>query len=64
MVVGFAQGEFSAPNLYVVREQDEHAWPEVYFPGVGWVEFEPTGNQAPLVRRLARNLLPAGWRAR
>jgi transglutaminase-like putative cysteine protease len=50
MVVGFAQGEYSAPNLYVVRELDEHAWPEVYFPGVGWVEFEPTGNQAPLVR--------------
>jgi transglutaminase-like putative cysteine protease len=50
MVVGFAQGEFSTPDLYAVRERDEHAWPEVYFPGVGWVEFEPTSNQAPLVR--------------
>ena len=28
----------------------QHAWPEVYFPGVGWVEFEPTSSQAPLVR--------------
>lgn len=27
-----------------------HAWPEVYFPGIGWVEFEPTTNQDPLVR--------------
>ncbi len=60
MVVGFAQGEFSSPNLYVVRERDEHAWPEVYFPGVGWVEFEPTGNQAPLVRPLGENLPSAG----
>jgi transglutaminase-like putative cysteine protease len=50
MVVGFAQGEFTSPNLYVVRERDEHAWPEVFFPGIGWVEFEPTSNQAPLVR--------------
>ena len=59
MVVGFAQGEFSAPNIYEVREQDEHAWPEVYFPGFGWVEFEPTSNQAPLVRPLGESL-PSG----
>jgi transglutaminase-like putative cysteine protease len=52
MVVGFAQGEFTSPDLYVVRERNEHAWPEVYFPGTGWVEFEPTANQAPLVRPL------------
>jgi transglutaminase-like putative cysteine protease len=60
LVVGFAQGEFTSPNLYVVRERDEHAWPEVYFPGVGWVEFEPTSNQAPLVRPLGENLPSAG----
>ena len=60
MVVGFAQGEFSPPDLYVVRERDEHAWPEVYFPGIGWVEFEPTSNQAPLVRPPGGNSLSAG----
>ena len=27
-----------------------HAWPEVYFPGIGWVEFEPTSSEAPLIR--------------
>jgi hypothetical protein len=31
---------------------DAHAWPEVYFPSVGWVEFEPTAGQAPLDRPL------------
>ena len=50
MVVGFAQGEFEQPDRYIVRERDAHAWPEVYFPGLGWVEFEPTGNQPPLQR--------------
>ena len=60
MVVGFAQGEFSTPDLYAVRERDEHAWPEVYFPGVGWVEFEPTSNQAPLVRLPGDNLSSVG----
>jgi hypothetical protein len=44
----------------VVRARDEHAWPEVYFPGIGWVEFEPTGNQAPLVRTLGEVLPPTG----
>ncbi len=51
MAVGFAQGEFSTEtNRYVVRNLDAHAWPEVYFPGIGWVEFEPTGNQPALSR--------------
>jgi transglutaminase-like putative cysteine protease len=27
---------------FVVRGRHAHAWPEVYFEGVGWVPFEPT----------------------
>lgn len=27
---------------YTVRDEDAHAWPEVYFEGLGWVPFEPT----------------------
>lgn len=50
LAVGFAEGKFDAPNLYAVRSLDAHAWPEVYFPGIGWVEFEPTANQSPLIR--------------
>jgi transglutaminase-like putative cysteine protease len=37
-------------QLYVVRHRDAHAWPEVYFPGLGWVEFEPTASH-PLLQR-------------
>jgi len=44
--VGYAQGEYdSETESYIVRRLDSHAWPEVYFPGVGWVIFEPTTAQ-------------------
>ncbi len=51
MAAGFAQGEY-LPELgqYVIRERDAHTWVEVYFPGYGWVEFEPTSAEAPLNR--------------
>jgi transglutaminase-like putative cysteine protease len=51
MAVGFAEGTFSEINWrYTVVYKDSHAWPEVYFPGIGWVEFEPTSNQPPVNR--------------
>lgn len=37
-------------SIYVVRQKDAHAWPEVFFPGLGWVNFEPTVGQSPLSR--------------
>ncbi len=49
LAVGFARGEF-VDGAYTVHRRDAHAWPEVYFPEIGWVEFEPTANQAPLAR--------------
>ena len=50
MAVGFAQGERGSDNQFTVRRFHAHAWPEVYFPGIGWVEFEPTGSQNALTR--------------
>jgi transglutaminase-like putative cysteine protease len=50
MVVGYAPGTYQAGGTYTISSKDAHAWPEVYFPGVGWVEFEPTTSQAPIVR--------------
>ena len=35
------------PGTYTVRQRDAHAWPEVYFAGYGWMEFEPTASQSP-----------------
>ena len=45
--VGFLPGETSpdAPDEYIVRGTDAHAWPEVYFENIGWIAFEPTPRQ-------------------
>jgi len=50
LAVGFAEGEKENPDRRIVRQRDAHAWPEVYFPGLGWVEFEPTTFIAAIVR--------------
>ncbi len=61
LAVGFAQGErLAGSDAYLVRQRDAHAWPEVYFPGVGWVEFEPTASQALLLRPLGEGGAPEG----
>jgi transglutaminase-like putative cysteine protease/Tfp pilus assembly protein PilF len=31
-------------SLYPVRADMAHAWVEVYFPGCGWMEFDPTSS--------------------
>jgi len=37
-------------NQYRVTEQSAFAWPVVYFPGYGWIEFNPTPNQPRIER--------------
>ncbi len=59
LAVGFAEGQYDeAEQTYTVIRTDAHAWPEVYFPGIGWVEFEPTANQAPLARPVEEETRP------
>ncbi|MCR1982119.1 DUF3488 and transglutaminase-like domain-containing protein [Cellulosimicrobium cellulans] len=43
--VGFLPGERVDEASYEVTGRDSHAWPELYFPGQGWVRFEPTPAQ-------------------
>jgi hypothetical protein len=43
LVTGFLPGEWNDfGNYYTVRQQDAHAWVEVYFPRSGWITFDPT----------------------
>ncbi|MFZ4518801.1 MAG: transglutaminase TgpA family protein [Microthrixaceae bacterium] len=46
-----AAGDEPVPG-YVVRGRHAHAWPEVWFDGIGWVAFEPTpGRGNPLAEQ-------------
>jgi transglutaminase-like putative cysteine protease len=41
--VGFDTGDHNLlTGYYEVHESDAHAWVEVYYPGVGWQEYDPT----------------------
>jgi transglutaminase-like putative cysteine protease len=40
--MGYTAGTQQPDGEWVVRTKDAHAWPELYFTGVGWLRFEPT----------------------
>lgn len=44
MVEGFLPGTPDAGNNETILRSSAHAWVEVYFPGYGWIEFDPTGG--------------------
>jgi hypothetical protein len=60
LAVGYASGAYDAETArYIVTADQAHAWVQVYFPGYGWIEFEPTSS-FPLVDRPAKTV-PIEW---
>lgn len=62
LIVGYTPGETAAERreqdeggqtTYRVLERNAHAWPEVYFPTYGWIQFEPTASEPLRVRPIA-----------
>jgi transglutaminase-like putative cysteine protease len=48
VAVGFTPGIEVETGVFSVLGKNAHAWPEVWFDGIGWVAFEPTpGRGAP-----------------
>lgn len=41
VAIGFTPGT-RVGDRFVVTTADAHAWPELYFSGIGWLRFEPT----------------------
>lgn len=43
LVTGFTSGQYRPQReVYEVRDQDAHAWAEVFLPDTGWIGFDPT----------------------
>jgi hypothetical protein len=62
-VVGFLDGATQPDGKLLYTSDDRHAWPEMYFTGVGWVRFEPTpsaraGVTPPWTRQSADTATP------
>ena len=52
VAAGFAQGDYNPlSGAYRVLESDAHTWVEVFFPGYGWIEFEPTASRPAIATR-------------
>jgi transglutaminase-like putative cysteine protease len=42
IAVGYTAGSPAGHRTWKVTTADAHAWPELYFSGLGWIRFEPT----------------------
>ncbi|MGI5819631.1 MAG: DUF4129 domain-containing transglutaminase family protein [Armatimonadota bacterium] len=43
LATGFTSGEYVASReVFEIRDQDAHAWAEVFLPDTGWIDFDPT----------------------
>jgi hypothetical protein len=55
LVNGFGPGTLnSTTNEFVVRGEDAHTWVESYFPGYGWIPFEPTADTSNVYQPIPR----------
>ncbi|MEU9193425.1 DUF3488 and transglutaminase-like domain-containing protein [Streptomyces hundungensis] len=59
VAVGFTPGTPRADGTMSVGLRDAHAWPELYFQGVGWTRFEPTPTRGT-APDYTRQQAPAG----
>jgi hypothetical protein len=70
IAVGYAPGHPTGATVSIagqgalrefeVDAHDAHAWPELYFQGVGWVPFEPTPSRGVVPSYATENSVPSG----
>ena len=53
LATGYSSGSYdSRKEISTIKDSDSHGWVQVFFPGYGWIDFEPTPNW----ERPSRNL--------
>lgn len=70
IAVGYAPGRSTGATVsvpgqgalieYEVDSRDAHAWPELYFQGLGWVAFEPTPSRGVVPDYATQSTTPGG----
>ncbi|GAA4043039.1 DUF3488 and transglutaminase-like domain-containing protein [Arthrobacter methylotrophus] len=70
IAVGYAPGHATGATVavagqeplpeFAVDARDAHAWPELYFEGVGWVAFEPTPSRGVVPSYASDPVAPGG----
>ncbi|MFG2821022.1 transglutaminaseTgpA domain-containing protein [Kitasatospora sp. NPDC048365] len=58
VAIGFTAGTGNDTNR-IVRSSNFHAWPELYFQGIGWLRFEPTPNRGVVPDYTREQVAPA-----
>ncbi len=69
IAVGYAPGRLTGESValvgqgsfpeYEVDARDAHAWPELYFEGLGWVPFEPTPSRGVVPEYATESSVPS-----
>ncbi|MGI8595361.1 MAG: transglutaminase-like domain-containing protein [Solirubrobacteraceae bacterium] len=60
VATGFAPGTLDKRRgEYAVRDLDAHSWVEAWFPGYGWVTFDPTPSEAPASSQASTERTPS-----
>ena len=60
IAVGYTAGTSKGHGSWKVTSADAHAWPELYFTGLGWIRFEPTPGGAEGTATVPQYAAPPG----
>ncbi len=66
LAVGYAGGSAGQDGTsMIITEADAHSWAEIYFPDIGWIEFEPTSGRSAIERPAEAEIaeVPEEWQA-